>query len=575
MRLILSSTFQYEAYYSLYMNILQHCIDSGTVLPGFLVHNHVITNGFDLNVHLNTKIIIFYAQLGRILDARKVFDRMLERSVVSWTAMISGYTRNGCYGNALVVFREMRRAGIMANQFGYGSILRACTGLRCLERGMQIQGCVQKSRFFDNLFVKSALIDFHSKCGRMEDAYDLFQTMSKRDLVSWNAIIGGYAVQGYPEDSYLVFRSMMRLGQKPDSFTFGSLLSALSGDSCLMKVSQVHGLIIQLGFGSHNTLGGSLINAYAKCGRIESSHQLYKSMKEKDTISCTALIAGYAREGNHNRDALGLFIEMTRWGMVIDEVVLCSILNICANIASLNLGRQIHTLAFKHQPCYDVAIGNALIDMYAKSGEIEEANRVFNEMELKNIISWTSLIAGYGKHGYGQKAIALYKKMECEGLKPNDVTFLSLLFACSHTGLTVEGWECFNNMVGKYAILPRAEHLSCLVDIFARAGWLEEAYHMICKMNIKPNASLWGSVLGACSIYGNTFLGEVAAKHLFDMDPENSVNYVVLSSIYAAGGAWDNARLTRNLIKMKTLKKKPGRSFLHSTKSNIVLLQPS
>ncbi|XP_062092095.1 pentatricopeptide repeat-containing protein At3g20730 [Humulus lupulus] len=558
--------------YSLYMNILQHCVDTRTITPGLLVHNRVLTNGFYSNVHLNTKLVIFYAKFGRVPAARSIFDRMEEKSVVSWTAMVSGYTQNGCFRDALMVFLEMCRAGVKPNQFGYGSTLRACTGLRCLETGFQIQGCIQKSRFIVNLFVQSALIDFHSKCGKMDDACYVFERMSKRDLVSWNAIIGGYAVQGYSDDSFRVFCSLMREGEHPDCFTLGSLLRALAGGSFIMKVSQVHALIIQLGYGSYNSLSGSLINAYVKCGSIENSYQIYMSMSEKDIISCTALISGYAQESNHGRDALDVLKEMTRMHLVFDEVALCCMLNMCANVASLSLGRQLHALTFKHQFYNDVAMGNALIDMYAKTGEIEEATRAFDEMEEKNIISWTSLIAGYGKHGFGHKAIELYKKMECEGLKPNDVTFLSLLCACSHTGLTSEGWECFKDMVSKHSILPREEHIACLVDIFARGGWLEEAFHLICKMNVKPNASLWGSILGACSTYGNMCLGEVAAKHLFHVDPDNSANYAVLASLYSATGAWDNAGNMRNFMKNRSLKKEPGHSFLQSTQNKLILL---
>ncbi|XP_024027148.1 pentatricopeptide repeat-containing protein At3g20730 [Morus notabilis] len=575
-KLILSNPIHSVSHhYSLYMNILQNCIDSRAITPGLLAHTHVITHGSDSNLHLNTKLVIFYAKVGRPLSARKVFDKMSERSVVSWTAMISGYTQNGCFGNALMLFVEMRRAGFKANQFGYGSTLRACTGLRCLETGMQVHVCVLKSRFVEDLHVQSALIDFHSKCGRMGDACFVFEKMLKRDLVSWNAIIGGYAVQGYSEDSFLMFCSMMRAGMSPDCFTLGSLLRALADGNCLVKVSQVHGLVIQLGFGSYNTLCGSLINAYAKCGSMKSSHQLYESMSDKDIISCTALIVGYAQEGNRCIDAANIFKELIYMDVMIDNVALCSMLNICAKMPSLSLGRQIHALTFKHQPRYDVATGNAIIDMYAKTGEIKEATRAFDEMEERNIISWTSLIIGYGKHGFGHKAIELYKEMECEGLKPNDVTFLSLLFACSHNGLTHEGWECFNNMVSKYNILPQAEHISCLVDIFARGGLLEDAYNLICKLNIKPNASVWGSILGACSVYGNMSLGEVAAKHLFQMDPNNSVNYVALASLYSAAGGWDNAGKIRSLIEMKNLKKERGCSLLQPTLNKTVLLQPS
>lgn len=369
--------------------------------------------------------------------------------------------------------------------------------------------------------------------------------------------------------------SCVTLGMIPDCFSFGSVLRALGGVNGLMKVSQLHSLIMHLGFGSHKRLSGSLINAYAKCGKVESAHRIYRSMIKKDIISCTALITGYAREGNYSGDVLDLFKELTAMNMRLDGVLLCSMLNICANVASLILGRQIHALTLKHQPCFDVAMGNALVDMYAKCGEIGDANHAFDEMEEKNVISWTSLISGYGRNGHGDKAIALYKRMELEGLKPNDITFLSLLFACSHTGLTSEGWECFDTMVSKYNILPRAEHFSSLVDLYARAGLLEDAQRLICDMNIKPNASLWGAILGACSTYGNRSLGEVAAMHLCDINPENSANYVVLGRIYAASGAWDNALVTRDIVEKRSLKKEPAHSLLQSTTNETLLLQPT
>ncbi|CAK7355431.1 unnamed protein product [Dovyalis caffra] len=553
--------------YSFYMKSLQLCIETKGKKQGHLIHNQIITNGFASNLYLSTKLVIFHSKLGYIGIARKVFDRMSERTVVSWTAQISGYTQNGYYQDALLVFLDMLRAGFKANQFTYGSVLRACTGLRCLQRGMQIQGCIEKSRFSGNLIVQSALLDLHSKCGKMEDTSYLFGMMEERDVVAWNAMIGGYAVQGFAGDSFRMFGSMMQEGISPDPFTFRSVLKASDMASGIIRVCQIHGLIIQLGYGSHISLSGSLIDAYAKCESLASAYCLYKSMPMKDMISCTALMTGYARDCNYSREALDLFKEIQQMHMEIDDVILCSMLNICANVASLSLGRQIHALALKCKPTYDVAMGNSLIDMYAKSGEIKDANRAFNEMEEKNVISWTSLITGYGNHGYGHEAIALFKKMEFEGLKPNDITFLSLLFACSHCGLTGEGWECFNNMIRKYNILPRVEHFSCMVDLFARGGKLEEAYHLISKMNIKPNASLWGAILGACKIYGNMPLAEEAATHLFKMDPENSVNYVVLADIYAAAGAWDGVWKMRKLMEERNLKKSPGYSVISYTKT--------
>lgn len=560
---IISAPFPLE--YSPYMKTLQLCIDAKAEKEGLLIHHHLIANGFSLNPHLGTKLIIFYAKLHNMLAARKVFDRMPDRSVVSWTALLSGYSQNGHLKEALKVFSSMQRVGIKPNQFTYGSVLRACSSMRCLNIGKQIQGCIQKGRFLENLFVQSALVDLHSKCGKMEDACCIFDTMSERDLVSWNAMISGYATQMFTVESFQMYRTMLRTGLLPDCFTIASVLKAAASGTDIINVSQVHGFIIHLGYGSWNDLTGSLVNAYAKCGGIKIADYLYKNLPKKDLISCTALISGYAREANCKRDALLLFNEIHRMFPVLDDAILCSMIHICASIASVDLGRQVHALALKSLPRFDVVMGNSLLDMYAKSGWIEEANLAFDEIQERNVISWTSLIAGYGKHGYGQEAMALYRKMEHDGLKPNDVTFLCLLFSCSHSGLIGEGLGCFNTMVRKYNIIPKAEHYNCMVDLFARGGQLEEAYNVVCKMDFKPNASLWGAFLGACATHNNVSLGEIAARHLYNMEPENSASYIALAGIYAGAGMWDCANDVKKLMEHKDIKKVTGYSLLQST----------
>ncbi|KAG5622143.1 hypothetical protein H5410_007361 [Solanum commersonii] len=492
-----------EADYTIYSNIIQLCIDLKAHKQGHLVHSHLITIGFPSNVHLGTKLIIFYTMSGDMVSARKIFDKLPERNVVSWTALLSGYSQNGDSQEALNVFVTMRREGVRANQFTYGSVLRACTSVSGINLGKQIQGCIQKSRFVDNLYVQSALVDFNFKCGEMEDAFCVFESMADKDLTRYTS----------------------------HCFTLGSVLKAsVGGGKCdgLAKISLIHGCIIRLGYGSYSIISGALVDAYVKCGNLANASYIYKKMQNKDRISCTALITGYARE------------------------------------ASLSLGRQLHAIAIKYQSTLDVVMSNALVDMYAKTGEIEDAKNVFQHMTEKNVISWTSMISAYGVHGQGVDAVSYFKKMESEGFEPNDITFLSLLFACSHNGLTAEGWECFSEMVRKYKIVPRDEHYSCLVDIFARSGCLNESYDLICRMNIKPSASLWGSVLGACSIYGNMDLGKVAARHLCNIEPTNAVSYVVLASMYSAAGLWDSAWKERDVVQTRRLPKDPGYSLFHS-----------
>ncbi|XP_024967992.1 pentatricopeptide repeat-containing protein At3g20730 isoform X2 [Cynara cardunculus var. scolymus] len=528
-----------------------------------------------VNLTLSHPLVILYSKAGDMKSARDVFDEMRERSVVSWTALLSGYAQNGSGKEALMVFRGMRQAGVKANQFTYASALSACKSLMSLGYGVQIQGCVHKGRFLDDLFVQCALVELHSKCGKMEDAYCIFNLMSGKDRVSWNSMIGGFAVRGFSNDGILMFRLMLREGMTPDNFTLASVLMACSCGKDLSNVRQLHGFVLKLGFESYYSLNGSLINAYTKSGSIISADKINKNMMVKDTICCTALIMGYAHEGSNSTNAVNLFIELQQEVMHIDSVILCSMINICANTTLLGFGRQIHALSLKCLACHDVPMSNALIDMYSKSGEIVNARQVFDEMKEKNVISWTSLIAGYGKHGYGHNAISLYKDMLDEGLEPNGITFLSLLFSCSHCGLTAEGRDLFYNMVSKYNILPKSKHYSCMVDLLARGGEIEEAYHLIHDMHMKPNASVWGAILGACSVYGNVAVGKVAARHLFDMDPGNSVNYVVLASIYAAAGLWDSASDTRKLMKVKKLQKHSGYSFFsQSTSKRLSLPQP-
>ncbi|XP_030529547.1 pentatricopeptide repeat-containing protein At3g20730 [Rhodamnia argentea] len=559
--------------HSFYMRILRLCIARNAFSCGRQIHGHVITSGFSSNVHLSTKLLVFYAKCMELRSARKVFDEMRERNVVSWSAMVSGCCQNGHFEDALTTFVEMRREGVKANQFTYGSVLRACTSSRCFNAGVQVQGCVEKGRLVGNLFVQSALIDFHSKCGQMEDADRLFERMTDRDIVSWNTMIGGYAVHGLVANSFQLFCLMMREGMAPDCFTLGSVLQACAAGGALLQVSQVHKFIVEWGFLYYKDLTGSLIDAYAKCGSVQTAHHLYRSMSEKDLISYTALVNAYARKGKYGNDFLDILKELACMQLEVDDITLCSILHICADIASLILGRQIHVLVLKRLASKDVAIGNALVDMYGKCGEIKDATHAFVEMQVKNVISWTSLIAAYGRHGFGDEAVALYRQMENKGLKPNDVTFLSLLFACSHSGLTGDGWHCFTNMISKYGIVPRAEHFSCLVDLSARSGQLEEAYKMIQEMDIKPNASLWASIVGACRIYGNTSLGKIAARHLVSLYPKNCTNYVLLASVYAETGAWECAQDTWSCMDKMGLKKDPGYSLLVPTKKRIALLQ--
>ncbi|KAG5415684.1 hypothetical protein IGI04_003251 [Brassica rapa subsp. trilocularis] len=486
--LIVSKPYLFDP--SLYLKALKLCSCQKVEKQFVLIHGNSVTNAFVSNLQLNNSLLNLYLRQGDVKHARKLFDRMPKRDVGSWTAMISGYSQRGYHRRALLLFKEMRREPLRANDFTYGSVLKSCKDLGCL-----------------------------------------------------------------------------REGKTPDCFTFEGLFRASIQVKCLEMVSELHGFAIKLGLERSHELIRSLIDAYGKCGSLVNARKLFEGPMRRDLISCTSLITGFAQQNSFTSDAFDIFKEMIMMRNQMDEVVVSSMLKICTTIASSSIGRQIHCFALKSsQIRFDVALYNSLIDMYAKSGEIEDAVLTFEEMEERDVRSWTSLISGYGRHGNIEKAIDLFNRME-QGTKPNDVTFLALLSACSHTGETELGWKIFNTMINnKYGIKVREEHLSCMVDMLARGGNLEEAYELIRSENgiTSLSSSAWGAFLDACRRHGDMHLSEVAAAQLLSMEPKKPVNYINLASVYADTGDWDNALKTRKLMKeCVSCIKAPGYSIVY------------
>jgi len=553
---------------AVYNSLLQTCIDMKAVAEGRLVHEYMIKDGFKPDTNLKTKLIILYAKCGSLVYARQVFDETFEGNVVTWTAMIAGYAQHGYAEEALLLFSNMQGVGIKANQYTFAVVLRACARSGDLEQGKQIHGSILKTRFRSYLFVESALVDMHSKCGSIEDARQVFDKMFQRDVVSWNAMVAGYVVQGDADEAWRLFCQMQQAGMKPDHFTFGSILRACGSLAALEKGRQIHACVIRMGFQSYSVAGGALVDMYAKCGSMDNARVMFDLMSPKDVISCTAMITGYAKKHGHDEEALAIYYEMWRAGIKPDHVMFSSVLSACAGLAALEQGRQIHAHIFKAEAESYIVLGNALVDMYAKSGRIEDARHLFDTMHERNVVSWTTMITGYGKHGHGKDVLQLFEQMQQTSIRPNDVTFLAVLSACSHVGLMDEAWQYFNSMIQDHHITPRAEHYACLVDLLGRAGCLNDAHKFIKeKVPFEPNASIWGALLGACRIHGNIELGELAAEHLFELDPQNSGNYVMLANIYAGAGRRADAVKVRRMMRDRGIKKEPGYSWIEIKKS--------
>lgn len=352
-------------------------------------------------------------------------------------------------------------------------------------------------------------------------------------------------------------------GTEPNEFTFASVLTSCTGGSWLDLGRQIHSFVSKMSFESHIFVGSSLLDMYAKAGRIHEARQVFECLPERDVVSCTAIISGYAQLGL-DEEALELFRQLLREGMVPNHVTYTSLLTALSGLAALDLGKQVHSHVLRSKVHSYVVLQNSLIDVYSKCGNLAYSRRVFDSMTDRTVISWNAMLVGYSKHGMGKEVVELFNLMrEDNKVKPVSVTFLAVLSGCSHGGMEDKGLEIFHEMEkGKYGAEPEMVHYACVVDLLGRAGRIDEAFDFINKMPFAPTPAILGSLLGACRVHSNFEIGEFVGRRLLEVEPENAGNYVILSNLYASAGRWEDMGTIRELMKEKVVIKEPGRSWI-------------
>lgn len=368
-------------------------------------------------------------------------------------------------------------------------------------------------------------------------------------------------MNGRAEEGLRIFEEMRRTNVEGNYVLFSSVLNACVNIPALEQGKQVHTHVIKSGLDIYMSVGNALVDLYGKCGCVEDSRIAFDKIDARNVVSWGALIAGHVQNG-YNEAAMNIYGQMRQEGIEASEYIFSSVLKACASLAGLEKGRQIHSHVIKTMFDSDVYVGSALVDMYGKSGTVGDACQMFDKMPQRNVVSWNAMIASCAQHGHGKKALNCFEKMQFDGFKPNYITFVCLLTACSHAGLVEKGMCYFNSMTQDYGIAPGAEHYACIVDLLGRAGLLGEAEKFMKSIPLKPTASMWGALLGACRVHGNTELGRRAAECLFELDPQNSGTHVLLSNIYAAASRWDDVAKVRSVMKDIGMKKEPGRSWI-------------
>lgn len=480
-----------------FVSLLSVCAELVILAVGKRMHVHLIGTKYESDVIVGTALVNMYGKSHSPENAEMVFNSMGDCNIFSWNAVMAAYVRKGKVGKALQVFDKMLWEGVIADKVTFNGILSLCSSHEDLAEGKRLHTRSIAVGIDSDVLVGNALINMYGKCGGVANASEVFNKMSRRDLVSWNAMIAAYAQSGHGEDALQVFNQMPWEGVIADKVTFSSILSTCTSQEAFAKGRQLHTHILASCFDLDVVVGNALVNMYGKCDSIEDALKTFYYMQDQN------------------------------------DVTFISTLSVCASRAALEEGKCIHALVAERGLEQDNFVGNALLNMYGKCGSLDDAQRMFDKMQQRDVVSWNIMIAAYSQNGQVQNALSLLQQMQLIGTLPDNSTFVSVLSACSHGGLVEEGWQFLRYMKQQHHLTPSTVHYNCIIDLLGRAGLTHEAEALVNKMPVQPSVISWMALLGACRNQVDIAGGERAAEGLLRLDAEMVAPYVVLSNIYA------------------------------------------
>ncbi|EEF45464.1 pentatricopeptide repeat-containing protein At2g36980, mitochondrial [Ricinus communis] len=562
---------------------------------------------------------------GYIVHARKLFDEMPNRDTVAWNSMITSYSQLGFHQEALSIFYQMRNTNTKPDHFTFTATLSACAGAGSFPFGTKIHALVIILGYHSSLPVNNSLIDMYGKCfdafsagqvfkemgdinevswcsllfaytnsGRFSEASEIFNLMPRKFEIAWNTMIAGLGRYGEIELCLDMFREMRESLLEPDQWTYSALISACTESLEFLSGCMLHGLVIRSGwssameaknsilslyakFGSLNDAlkvvestgrltqvsWNAIIDAYMKVGYVNEAYLMFQSLPEKNIVSWTSMITGYARNG-YGEEALRFFVAMASNCFLPDDFTFGAVLHACSSLAVLGHGRMVHGCAIRNGFSTYLYVGNGLVNMYAKCGDLDGSILAFHDICAKDLVSFNALLFAFGLHGKASEALQLYEDMMTCGTKPDKMTFIGLLMTCSHSGLIEEGRLFFNSMKSVHGLSYEADHVACMVDMLGRGGYLAEAKELVKKYSKTSDveASSCEALLGACSAHGEVEMGTYLGKTLKTLEPNKEISYVLQSNLYCVRGQWKEAEMVRKAMVDEGLKKMPGCSWI-------------
>ncbi|EFJ31717.1 hypothetical protein SELMODRAFT_87370 [Selaginella moellendorffii] len=529
------------------------------------IHSIVRESGLEQTLVVSTALASAYARLGHLDQAKEVFDRAAERDVVSWNAMLGAYAQHGHMSEAALLFARMLHEGIPPSKV---TLVNASTGCSSLRFGRMIHACALEKGLDRDIVLGNALLDMYTRCGSPEEARHLFEGIPG-NAVSWNTMIAGSSQKGQMKRALELFQRMQLEGMAPVRATYLNLLEAVASNPeearAMAEGRKLHSRIVSCGYASEPAIGTAVVKMYASCGAIDEAAASFQrgAMEDRhDVVSWNAIISSLSQHG-HGKRALGFFRRMDLHGVAPNQITCVAVLDACAGAAALTEGVIVHDHLRHSGMESNVFVATALASMYGRCGSLESAREIFEKVAVeRDVVIFNAMIAAYSQNGLAGEALKLFWRMQQEGSRPDEQSFVSVLSACSHGGLADEGWEIFRSMRQSYGIAPSEDHYACAVDVLGRAGWLADAEELIRCMDVKPTVLVWKTLLGACRKYRDVDRGRLANSMVRELDPGDESAYVVLSNILAGAGKWDEAAEVRTEMESRGLRKQAGKSWI-------------
>ncbi|KAK3144233.1 hypothetical protein QOZ80_4AG0310360 [Eleusine coracana subsp. coracana] len=540
------------------------CAELGDLSLGKQVHAQVMKSEKGSDLIVQNALVTMYSKSGSVGIGFKLFERIREKDLISWGSIIAGLAQQGYEIESLQIFRDMISEGVHRhpNEFHFGSVFRACGIIGSLEHGEQIHCLSVKYKLDRDSYAGCSLSDMYARCNKLDSARKVFYRIEVPDLIAWNSLINAYSAEGLLCEAMTLFSEMRGSGLRPDGITVKGLLCACLGSDAWHHGRAIHSFLVKFCLDGDVSVCNSLLSMYARCLDFPSAMDVFYETNDRDIVTWNCILTACV-QNRHLEEVFKLFSLLHRSVSNVDRISLNNVLNASADLGYFEMVKQVHAYAFKVGLLGDTMLSNGLIDSYAKCGSLDDAKMLFEMMDTGcDVFSWSSLIIGYAQFGYAKEALDLFARMRSLGIKPNHVTFVGVLTACSRVGFVDEGCYYYSIMEPEYGIVPTREHCSCVIDLLARAGRLSEAAKFVDQMPFEPDIVMWKTLLAASKTHNDVEMGKRAAEGILNIDPSHSAAYVLLCNIHAASGNWNEFARLKKAMRSSGVQKSPGKSWI-------------